>query len=92
MMNALPNIVRFPLEWVVVLREYMAGHNALGPYVVSKAIYDLQLLLGPILLATLLYWMTGTTDTHRQREGKGEGEGKGGGRRRERVGSDCLCV
>jgi hypothetical protein len=78
MMNALPNIVRFPLEWVVVLREYMAGHNALGPYVVSKAIYDLQLLLGPILLATLLYWMTGTTGTRRHREGG----------REEREGSD----
>jgi len=52
-------MMRFPMEWSVVVREYFAGANAIGPYVVSKSIYDLPNAYAPILLATLLYWMTG---------------------------------
>lgn len=33
--------------------------NALGPYLLSKVIFDLPFIYGPALMATLLYWMTG---------------------------------
>lgn len=56
---AIANMVRFPLEWTVVAREYLGGSNAMGPYIAAKLVYDLPYCYGPCLLAIVLYWMTG---------------------------------
>jgi len=52
-------MMHFSLEWGVVVREYYAGANAMGPYLVAKFFYELPMNYGPILLATIVYWMTG---------------------------------
>jgi len=52
-------ILRAPLDWPVLLREYFAGANAAGPYLCAKVLYELPYVYGPLILVTLLYWMTG---------------------------------
>ncbi len=39
--------------------EYFAGANAAGPYLTAKALSELPFAYGPMLLVTILYWMTG---------------------------------
>lgn len=36
----------------------------MGPYIAGKVVYDLPYIYGPFLLATVLYWMTGTAPSH----------------------------
>jgi len=52
-------ILRAPLDWPILLREHFAGANAAGPYLCAKVVYELPFLYGPLVLVTLLYWMTG---------------------------------
>lgn len=50
--NSPPYTIRTPTE-------YFAGANAAGPYLAAKALSELPFAYGPMLLATILYWMTG---------------------------------
>ena len=52
-------ILRAPMDWPILLREHFAGANAAGPYLCAKVVYELPFLYGPLVLVTLLYWMTG---------------------------------
>ena len=52
-------ILRTPLDWPILLREYFAGANAAGPYMTAKILYELPYVYGPMVLVTLMYWMTG---------------------------------
>ncbi|EKU20573.1 atp-binding cassette subfamily member group wbc protein 2, partial [Nannochloropsis gaditana CCMP526] len=54
-------ILRAPLDWPLLLREYFAGANAAGPYLLAKILYELPFAYGPLLLVAFLYWMTGLT-------------------------------
>lgn len=56
-------ILRTPLDWPVLLREYFAGANAAGPYLAAKFLYELPYAYGPMLMVTILYWMTGLKPT-----------------------------
>lgn len=40
--------------------EYFAGANAAGPYLAAKSLSELPFAYAPMLLVTILYWMTGT--------------------------------
>ena len=53
-------MMRFPLDWGIVVREYFSGSNAIGPYLIARFIVDAPMGYGPFLLITLLYWMSGT--------------------------------
>ncbi|TFJ86806.1 hypothetical protein NSK_001894 [Nannochloropsis salina CCMP1776] len=57
--SSLAVMMRFPLDWAIVVREYFSGSNAIGPYLVARFIVDAPMGYGPFLLITLLYWMTG---------------------------------
>lgn len=59
-------VLRFPLEWAVLSREYLAGANAAGPYVAARFMSSLVLSCGPVLMASIMYWMTGTSPSHRK--------------------------
>ena len=52
-------MMRFPLDWGIVVREYFSGSNAIGPYLIARFIADAPMGYGPFLLITLIYWMTG---------------------------------
>jgi hypothetical protein len=43
----------------IVTREYFAGANSMGPYLLARFLGLLPLSYGPFLLALLVYWMTG---------------------------------
>lgn len=43
--------------------EYFSAANAIGPYICARFLCNLPLGYGPFLLATVIYWMTGTS-TH----------------------------
>ena len=57
--GAIGTILRFPLEWSLICREYFAGANRMAPYLASRFIMTTPLSYGPFLLATIVYWMTG---------------------------------
>jgi hypothetical protein len=42
-----------------VCREYYAGRNTVGSYLVARNVFSLVMLLGPLLTAVIIYWMTG---------------------------------
>lgn len=44
----------------IVLRELFSASNAIGPYICARFLCNLPLGYGPFLLATVIYWMTGT--------------------------------
>lgn len=60
MLGSMAMVVRFPLDWGPVVREYFAGSNAIGPYLLSRIVLLIPLSYGPVLMGTLIYWMTGT--------------------------------
>lgn len=43
----------------IVTREYFAGANLMGPYLLARFLGLLPLSYGPFILALLVYWMTG---------------------------------
>lgn len=43
----------------IVTREYFAGANSMGPYLLARFLGLLPLSYGPFILALLVYWMTG---------------------------------
>lgn len=58
-------VLRFPLEWAVLSREYLSGANAAGPYVAARFMSSMVLSVGPVIMASLMYWMTGENNkTH----------------------------
>lgn len=59
MLGSMSMVVRFPLDWAPVVREYFSGSNAVGPYVLSRLTIVPALIYGPIAMATILYWMCG---------------------------------
>lgn len=61
MIGMLGNIVRFPMEWAPFSREYFAGSNAVGPYFLSRYVLVVPYMYAPFVMATMVYWMTGTT-------------------------------
>jgi hypothetical protein len=77
--SSVSEMMRFPLEWAVVVREYFSGANSMGPYLSAKMFYDMPYIYGPLLFGTLLYWMAGrsvmaaiisnTFEPHRRRCG-----------------------
>ncbi len=58
-MGSLGVIMRFPSEWSIIVREYYSGVNAVGPYMIATFFGTLPLAYGPVLLVTMVYWMTG---------------------------------
>lgn len=58
-MGSLGIIMRFPSEWAIIVREYYAGTNAVGPYLVANFTCTSPMIYGPIALVTLVYWLTG---------------------------------
>lgn len=40
-------------------REYYAGRNTIGAYLIARYSYSLVMLLGPVITAVIIYWMTG---------------------------------
>jgi len=52
-------VMRFPLEWTLVCREYYSGANAMGPYIIARFIMTLPLSYGPVLMSSIIYWATG---------------------------------
>jgi hypothetical protein len=42
-----------------VCREYYAGRNTVGSYLIARNVFSLVMLLGPLLTAIIIYWMTG---------------------------------
>ena len=58
-MGSLGIIMRFPSEWAIIVREYYAGTNAVGPYLCANFTCTSPMIYGPIALVTLVYWLTG---------------------------------
>ena len=56
-------IMRTPLDWPMLLREYFAGANSAGPYMAAKVLYELPFAYGPTILVVILYWMAGFEGT-----------------------------
>ncbi len=58
--TAQAQILAFPSERPVFLREYEAGSYGVFPYVLSKVVFEVPLLLAQILLVyVIIYWMIG---------------------------------
>lgn len=66
-MGSLGIIMRFPSEWAIIVREYYAGTNAVGPYLISNFVCTSPMIYGPIALVTLVYWLTGACMSLRER-------------------------
>ena len=60
-MGSLGVIMRFPSEWAIIVREYYAGTNAVGPYLISNFVCNVPMIYGPVALVTLVYWLTGAS-------------------------------
>jgi hypothetical protein len=52
-------VVTFPSECPKIFREYMAGANAIGPYVLSRVASSLAWLPSCVVTATIVFWMAG---------------------------------
>ena len=52
-------VLKFPMEWSLVCREYYSRANAIGPYIIARFLTTLPLSYGPLLWATIIYWATG---------------------------------
>lgn len=59
MLGSMSMVVRMPLDWGVFQREYSSGSNAVGPYVAARFLGVWPFLFAPMLMATVVYWMTG---------------------------------
>lgn len=45
-------------------REYYAGRNTVGAYLLARYSYSSFMLVGPTLTAVIIYWMTGMQHAH----------------------------
>lgn len=52
-------VMRFPMEWTLVVREFSSGANAVGPYMIARFFTTLPLSYGPVLMSSIIYWCTG---------------------------------
>jgi len=55
--SAMPNLINFPQERPIFVREYASGSYGVGPYFLAKALVELPFeFLRSILVMVLVYW------------------------------------